>query len=229
VSDSVRRFSADVGRLTESKLTVIPNGVDEQRFFRAVPCSLAELGVEPGRRAIVHVGRLDSQKGLDWLLAILPGIFAKLPEHDLVLAGEGPARVSLQDQTARLGLAKRVHFLGIRTDVPEILAASDLLVLPSRWEGMPNAVLEAMAAGKPVVATDVEGVRELLGSDANVQIASSHSAEDFTDKVFALLSDVALARRVGEINQRRAAEHFSLETMTAAYQGLYRALIEARR
>ncbi len=228
VSQSVRDFSEQHG-LSASKLTVIPNGVDFERFAGAKPASASRLRILPGRRVIAYVGRLDEQKGLAWLLKLLPQVFVQLPKHDLVVVGSGPERDRLVQLVEELGLRGRVHFLRFRDDVPEILAASELLVLPSRWEGMPNAVLEAMASSKPVVATRVEGVEELLGPAAEDQSVPQSDAEAFTAKVIAILSDPALAARLGTENRSRAQSCFSLESMTTAYERLYRELVAANR
>ena len=128
---------------------------------------------------------------------------------------------------ARLGLTERVRFAGFRRDVPEILAASDLCVLASRWEGMPNALLEAMAAGKPVVATRVEGVEQALGPGAALQTASPVDPQKFTQQAVAILSDARLASRLGRENQDRARRFFAFEAMVAAYQRLYDSLLTA--
>jgi glycosyltransferase involved in cell wall biosynthesis len=230
VSQAVKDFSLRQGGLqAEEKLTVIPNGVDFERFATAAPCALADLGVAEGRRAITHVGRLDPQKGLFWLIELLPRVFSQLPGHDLVLVGAGRERQSLQQRAVKLGLNQRVHFAGFRDDVPQILAASDLVVLTSRWEGMPNVVLEAMASGKPVVATDVEGVGELLGPAAEAQTVPVDDPEGFTDKVVAIVSNAQLAARLGDENQMRAQQRFSLESMAAAYRDLYNSLNEANK
>jgi glycosyltransferase involved in cell wall biosynthesis len=230
VSQAVRDFSLRQGGLQpESKLIVIPNGVDFERFAAAAPCALADLGVPEGRRAITYVGRLDPQKGLFWLLELLPRVFSQLQGHDLVLVGAGRERESLQQRTVRLGLDSRVHFAGYRDNVPQILAATDLVVLTSRWEGMPNVVLEAMASGKPVVATDVEGVGELLGPAAELQMVPVDDPESFTDKVVAIISNVQLATRLGDENRLRAQQQFSLESMAAAYRDLYVSLNAAKK
>jgi glycosyltransferase involved in cell wall biosynthesis len=230
VSQAVKDFSLRQGGLQpESKLTVIPNGVDFERFATAAPCALVELGVPAGRRAIVYVGRFDPQKGLFWLLELLPRVFSQLPGHDLLLVGAGRDGESLQQHAVKLGLDQKVHFLGFRDDVPQILAASDLVVLTSRWEGMPNVVLEAMAAGKPVVATDVEGVGELLGPAAEAQTVPADDPEGFADKVVAIISNTQLATRLGDENRLRAQQHFSLESMAANYRDLYVALNEAKK
>ena len=166
VSRSVADFSIEQGGLPPEKLVVIPNGIDLDKYPARQPADLRALGIGAGRRAVTFVGRLEPQKGVDWLIEAAPRWLAELPDCDLLLVGEGPLRASLETAARTAGIAQRVHFVGWRPDVPEILAASGLLVLPSAWEGMPNVVLEAMASRRPVVATDVEGVRELLGSAA---------------------------------------------------------------
>jgi starch synthase (maltosyl-transferring) len=169
VSESVRQFSIRSGRLPPNKLVVIPNGVDVTRFAGALPCPLSKLGIAAGRRLITFIGRVDVQKGLGELLAQSQPMFEALPQHDLLVVGDGPLRKTLEDHVRNMGLAARIHFVGYRDDVPEILAASDLVVVPSLWEGMSNVVLEAMAAARPIVATRVEGVVEQLGPGAEAQ------------------------------------------------------------
>ena len=166
VSQSVAEFSAKQAGLPPEKLVVIPNGIDLDKYPAGQPADLRAFGIAAGRRAVTFVGRLESQKGVDWLIATAPHWLAKLPDCDLLLVGDGPLRPSLEAAANGAGIADRVHFAGWRPDIHEILAASSLLVLPSLWEGMPNVVLEAMASRLPVVASDVEGVRELLGPNA---------------------------------------------------------------
>jgi glycosyltransferase involved in cell wall biosynthesis len=225
VSHAVRDFSYAQARLPRDELVVIPNGVDVARFSTAVPASLAEFGVKPGRRVMTYVGRIVEQKGVSWLVEQMPPILAKLPEYDLLLVGDGPQRAMLERVVGSLGLTERVHFAGFRRDVPEILAASDLYVHTSRWEGMPNAILEAMASGKAVVATDVEGVGEALGPGAIEQTVRPNDAEAFVGKVLALVSDPQLRTRLGHQNQERAAQVFGLEAMVGQYEALYASLL----
>jgi glycosyltransferase involved in cell wall biosynthesis len=228
VSQSVRDFSVLNG-LSDAKLMVIPNGVDAERFAATRPCRLTDLGLLPGRNAITYLGRLDEQKGLQWMLEHMPPILARLSDHDLLLVGAGPERASLEQLATRLCIAERVHFAGFRDDVPEILAASDLLVLTSRWEGMPNVVLEAMASGKPVVATDVEGVSELLGPLSGEQTVRPGDAKGFVQKVVTIASDSSIGARLGAQNRARAQQHFSLAAMATNYQLLYRSLLAQRK
>jgi glycosyltransferase involved in cell wall biosynthesis len=160
-----------------------------------------------------------------WLLETAPSWFEQLPDCDLLLVGKGPHRRSLEAFCQHRGLSDRVHLAGWRNDVPEILAASDLLVLPSLWEGMPNVVLQAMASGLPVLATDVEGVRELLGPTADAQVVAYGDTELFSEKLVAIMSDQSLASDLGRQNRERAANEFTLDRMAAAYQDLWESLV----
>jgi glycosyltransferase involved in cell wall biosynthesis len=227
VSQAVAQFAARQGGLPAEKLLVIPNGVDTARF-QARPAGdkgRARSAIIPvGREAVTYIGRLDRQKGLDWLLETAAVWLPQLPGCDLLLVGQGPERRRLEAQCRRLGLAGRVHFAGWRPDADEILAASRLLVLPSRWEGMPNVVLEAMAAGLPVLAADVEGVREVLGLAGDAQIGQFGDTAEWSQKLVRLATDADFAAETGAGNRRRVEESFSLSGMVAAYEGLWESL-----
>ena len=225
VSESVAQFSRTEAKLPAAKLTVIPNGVDITTYREAVPLDLTTLGVAAGRRVLTYIGRLDPQKGIVSLVRSATTLLSQLPNHDLLLVGEGQQRSHIESLLDELKLRDRVHLIGYRKDVPQILAASDLLVCPSEFEGMPNVVLEAMAAGKPVVATRAEGVVELLGDAAGKQTTEVGDSQAFIRNVVALASDEHLSAELGKTNQHRAAEHFSIDRMVATYDELYQTLI----
>ncbi len=224
VSDSVAKFSVDFAGLPAEKVSVIPNGVDLERFRRVQPADLTRLGIAPERRVITFVGRLDRQKGVDWLLGVAPEFLDPLPDVDLLLVGKGPWRQRLEQIAERQGIARRVFFAGWQSDVAAILAASQLVVLPSRWEGMPNVVLEAMASGCPVVATNVEGVRTLLGAEPE-QLVAFGDSPGLARRVVRIMSDPKLRSDLGLRNYRRAARCFSIGQTVAAYQQLWTELV----
>ncbi len=226
VSQSVAEYVRRRGFASE-KLQVIPNGVDLARYKDARPADLSRLGVPKDKQALLYIGRLDLQKGLDRFFAEVPRLLRDLPSHDLVLAGTGPLEASLRQATSAGGTADRVHFLGYRDDVPELLKASALLVLPSRWEGMPNVVLEAMATGKPVVATQSEGTVELLGLGALEQSVSIGDWPGLRSRIVEIAQSHSLAKRLARQNQERAAQ-FSLERVADRYQKLYWSLIDQK-
>ncbi len=224
VSEAVARYSRETAGLPARKLLVIPNGIDLARFTEVQPVTAAALGLPAGRRWMTYVGRLDAQKGLEWLVAQAPAWLAEHNQHDLLLVGEGPLRGELESAIHRHKLTERVHLVGWQEDVPGILAASDLLVLPSLWEGMPNVVLEAMALARPVLASDVEGVREVLGPDSEPQIAPPKDVQQWRTKLARLLADQALAEQLGARNRERVRQHFTLDAAVQAYAALFQSL-----
>lgn len=222
VSQRVARQAQSVG-VDSNRIVVIPNGVDVARFAAAAPVETSALGVAPGRKVLLSIGRLDLQKGFDWLLEQMPRLLSQLPDHDWVVVGEGPQRESLEQQAMRLDVARRVHWVGWQPDTARLLAAASLVLLPSRWEGMPNVLLEAMASGLEVVATRVEGVTELLGDEAEAQSAELGDEEGFAARVLERAGAPQGER--GEANRRRVAAHFSLDGMIHAYARLYDELL----
>jgi glycosyltransferase involved in cell wall biosynthesis len=225
VSASVAQFSTTRGNLPPEKLVIIPNGVDLDRYSSQPQADRTALGIGAGHRVVTFVGRLEPQKGVQWLIEMAPAWLAQRPECDLLMVGEGPLRRALESTCQATRIDGRVHFAGWRTDVPAILAATDVLVLPSAWEGMPNVVLEAMASGLPVVAADVEGVRELLGPSAMQQTVRHGDSQGFIDKVVSFVGDPRMATAVGAENRRRAAENFAISRMVAAYEDLWASLV----
>jgi glycosyltransferase involved in cell wall biosynthesis len=222
VSQSVAEFCRRRGFASE-KLLVIPNGIDLARWRDVPGANLAQLGVPSTRRVLLFVGRLDKQKGLDRFFRELPVVFRELPEHDLVLAGEGGQRAALARSAQRLGIASRIHFVGWQDEIAALMAAADVVVLPSRWEGMPNVVLEAMAAGKPVISTQAEGTVELLGLAALEQTAPVGDWDGLRSRLIEVATDMHLRDDLGRRNQGRA-QQFSLEDVAERYQRLYKSL-----
>jgi glycosyltransferase involved in cell wall biosynthesis len=222
VSQSVAEFCKRRGFAAE-KLVVIPNGIDLSLWNSISPTDVSRWDISPGRKVLLYVGRLDPQKGLDALFRQLPRVFRELTEHDLLLVGDGVLRQRLESLGASLGIADRVHFAGWQSDMSRIFAAADLVLLPSRWEGMPNAVLEAMASGKPVVATQAEGTVELLGLGALEQTVAVGDWDSFGRLVISLGRDPQQAEELGRKNGSRA-QQFSIEIAVQRYERLYDAL-----
>jgi glycosyltransferase involved in cell wall biosynthesis len=201
-----------------ARYRVIPNGVDLEAFGEAGPeeqkAARARLGLVDGPVAVC-IARLCRQKGQDVLVEAWPNVRARVPEARLVLVGGGPATARL-----RAAASPGVELVGPRDDVADWLAAADVVVAPSRWEGMSLALLEAMASGRSVVATDVPGVREALGHDAGAVVAPGAVAE-LADAVAARLLDPALAEAEGAAGRMRAEQHHDLRTTHDRVADLY--------
>jgi glycosyltransferase involved in cell wall biosynthesis len=209
-------------QLWQRRLLVIPNAIDVAAYDDAQPADLSFCGCGAERRVILFVGRLDRQKGLDWLLTCLPDLLAQLPNFELVLAGDGPQRDALMRQAVQLAVADRVHFLGWRQDIPQVLKRADLLVLPSRYEGMPNVLLEALAAGVPIVATRAEGTQEVLGDLAESCLVDFGRSHDLITKVVQAATDSTLRGTLVAAGKERMRRDFSIEKMVQNYQQLWR-------
>ena len=170
------------------------------------------------------MARLAPEKGHRVLLQAAARLDTAHPDVHYLLLGDGPLRQQLQAQVSECGLHARVHFLGFRQDIPRLLAASDLAVLPSFVEGVPAAILEAMASGLPVIATNVGGVREVLIDGAMGRIISPGNADQLAQALQQLLRAGHEQRRaMGRRAQDHVRAHFSLEQITASIFALYEA------
>lgn len=148
-------------------LATVPNAVSPA----PPPADRAGLGLEPGTRLVLAVGRLVEQKNQ----ALAIRAIAELPDATLAIAGDGPLREGLERLVRETGVGDRVRFLGLRRDARALMGAADVVVMPSHWEGLPLAALEALASGTPLVATDVRGLRELLTNDENALLVPEDS------------------------------------------------------
>ena len=220
VSEGVRASFAGSG-IPASKLSAIPNGI---RPRRPRPDRLGlrrQLGLHPSARIALTVGRLVEQKGFDLLLRAAPRIVAEQPDSVLAWIGVGPLEDQLRAAVGALGLEGRVRFLGRRRDVPALLAASDVLVLPSRFEGLPLAALEAMAAGLPVVGTRVCGTSEVVVDGETGRLVEPGDAVGLAEAVVSALGDPERAARWGQAGRRRAARLFGASRMAARTAAVY--------
>ncbi len=221
VSQSVADFMAKQVSVPREKLIVIPNGYEAKQLEESSCETLTSVGFPLDRRVLLAVGRLHEQKGFDWLLGLAPKLFDQLPDHDVVILGEGPERKSLQRLVKDLNIDDRVHLLGWQPGVARFMQASEQFLLSSRWEGMPNALIEAMGHGLPVVATSVEGVDEVLGPLVDQQTAEFGDDQRFTDNVVRIANDEHEREQLGSSNRDRIRQQFSMQRMIDTYQQLY--------
>ncbi|MBX3436809.1 MAG: glycosyltransferase [Planctomycetaceae bacterium] len=211
----------------DDQLTVVPNGVDIERFTAASPANLSVFGIPPEARTVLSIGRLHPQKGQRDLIAAFDRCVRSghtLDAH-LLIVGDGPDRAALEDDVRSRGLGGRVHFAGWQPEVAPLLRAADLFVLSSLWEGMPNVLLEAMAAGRPCVATDVEGVGELVIDGETGLLVRPSAAEMLSDAITRLLQDDDLATRLAATGQQRVREKFSWTSTIRGFEAVWRTLL----
>jgi len=204
--------------LSPRLITVIPNGVAPARAI--APTLRNELHIAPEEKLVVSVGSLYPVKGHRFLIEALALLGATQPEIHLAIAGRGELADALAEQARALGLDRRVHLLGLRSDIPMLLAAADLFVLPSLSEGLPLALLEAMFAARPIVATNVGDVQAALGSEAGVVVPPG-DPRSLASAIARLLADRATARSMGGRAAVRAAEEYGLDRMVDRYARVY--------
>ena len=223
VSESEAETFRRSGVVAPERVRLVPNGIDPARFDGVEPADLRALGLDPGRPTAAVIGLVYAAKGQDLALEALAA--ADLGELQLLVVGPGDG-ARLEHRARELGLAERVRFTGARKDVPELLAALDFLVLPSRWEGMPYIVMEAMASGLPVVATPVDGARELILPGETGLLAEAIDAGALRT---ALREALALSREeraaMGRAGRARVCAEFDAERMVRGLIEVYAELV----
>jgi glycosyltransferase involved in cell wall biosynthesis len=205
-------------------VTLVPNAIDLRRFS---PASLgrdqarSELGLPSTARVIAGVGRLNPQKNFSLFLDIAARLAPRFPDLHFLLAGDGPEEMMLREKAVALGLSKRVTFSGYVADTRLVYLAADVLLMPSRYEGLPMTLLEAMAMGLPVVASQLDGIAEVIGDGYEGFLVPSHDTALFVDRTASLLEDSALASRIAKNARAKIEAHFSVERMTSAVEEIY--------
>jgi len=177
----------------------------------------------------VCVARFAPQKNHSLLLKAFAQGPASDPKAHLVLVGEGVLREQLEEQAKSLGLAGQVHFLGLRTDIPDVLGAMDVFVLSSDWEGNPLSVMEAMASGLPIVSTAAGGVADLVESGKQGLIVPLGDVQGFSGAMISLLRNQEARQRLGLAAARRARQSYDVSTMVRAYEELYDSVFHQSR
>jgi len=216
------------GGLPRAKMHVVPNGIDLRHlppYVEDRQAARAQMGFDPGRRLVAQVGRLVPQKDHPTWLRAVALVARHVPDVDFLIVGDGPLRPELERLARALGVAERVRFLGLRHDVPALLAGVDVATLTSRWEGLPNAVIEAMAMGAAVVATDVGGCGELVGDDEAGRLVPMDSPEAVARALRVLLDDEQERRRCVRAARRRVEAELTVERMVARTETLYTDLL----
>lgn len=231
VSENLKQFIVEKVGVDSGHVKVVYNGVD--LLPHCGPADIdqcrKELDLPTGDQIVGVVGNLYPVKGHQYLIAAIPAVLAKCPNTTFIFAGRGQLEGELKEQVHQLGVAPKVRFLGLRQDIPRILAVLHAFVLPSLSEGLSMAILEAMVAGKPVIATDVGGNPELVEDSETGYLVPSQNSQALADRLISLLMNRDRALQFGKVGQLRAQGQFSLRTMVREYQGIYDQCIEARR
>lgn len=221
VSDDLRRTLAGMG--ITNNVEVIYNGIDPERFRVADGQGLRrELGVAPDEYLIGTAVVLTPQKGIEFLLRAIPAVLREIPRAKFMIAGDGYKKAELQAAANALGVGDRLAFLGYRSDVPRFLNAMDLYVLPSLWEGLPLALIEALACGKPAVVSDVGGNGEIVEDGVNGRLVPPGDPEALARAIIETARDPRFAPAdVRDRNRRKFESLFSVEAMVQAHEERY--------
>jgi glycosyltransferase involved in cell wall biosynthesis len=231
ISDHIARFTVSRGVRDPGRVRRVYHGLEPpvtRALERAGQRIRAELGVGPDELLVGKVGRLALQKGQRHLIAAMPLLLERVPFARLVIAGGGDLEEYLRDLASEAGVADRVHVLGPRKDVSALMHAIDVFAMPSIWEGFGLVLLEAMAAGRPIVASRVATIPEVVVDGETGLLVPAGDSVALADALARLAHDPALARRLGEAGRERLRQHFSIEKMVGDTELLYRELIEER-
>ena len=227
VSELSRDMLIENYRIPPDRIVAIRNGIDIARFDDDVDGDLvrAELGLAPDDRVAILIGRFAARKGHNYAMRAMKLASARVPDLRMIFAGDGELESELRAEARELGVSDRVLFAGFRRDIPRLLAASDLLLLPSEDECLPLVILEAMSSRLPVVATDVGGISEAVDDGGTGILVSPRDAEGLADAMVEVLGDVERARAMGVEGRRKVEAEFGLEACSAAVFTVYDELL----
>ena len=224
-SDKVRRILQQSG-IEQSNLKFISNGIDLDEFRNASPTLRHELALN-GKQIVGFVGRLVKEKGGHVLIQAAKTVLNSCPEARFVFVGEGGCKAQWLQLSEQLGIAGKVFFVGKRNDMPGVYSSFDLLALPSFDEAMPMCILEAMAASKPVVASHVGAVADLVLPGLTGALVPPSNAALLAEELIGLLKDPIKAAQFGRNGYRHAAANYSSQTMARNYHALYNKALAA--
>lgn len=222
ISESVKLSIIKTYNLAQKYLPIIINGIDTGKYN----------GGQAGRKKnqslqLIHVGRLNKQKNHALLINVFKVLIDRGFDLHLNLVGEGELKQELVKQVAALGISDRVHFLGVRSDIPELLQASDLFVFSSDWEGLPLVVLEAMAAGLPIVSTRVGGVPEIVKDQENGVLVEPGNQQMLVEAIAKLIGDQSKMDAMGA-KSREISAQYDIKVTQHRYELLYQELLNNR-
>ena len=234
ITETVKREAIRHLRITPTDVTVIERGRDPERLGE--PSSdrraraRATLDLSGDEFVLLSVGRQEFQKGQSYLLEAMPALIERVPETRALIAGRrGNASMRLEATSRQMNLNGRARFLGHRSDVPDLLAAADLFVFPSLYEGLGGALIEAMALGLPIVASDLSAIREVVEDGANAVLVPVGSPSDLVEAIASLATDPNRRRRMGERSRQIFLERFTLERSARRMAELFERVAAGRR
>lgn len=232
ISDHIARFTISRGVRDPARVRRVYHGIEPTvtaALERDGQRIRSELGIAPGDFLVGNVGRLALQKGQRHLIGAMPMLLERVPRAHAVIAGGGDLEEYLRDLALEVGVAERVHVLGPRRDVPALMHAMDVFAMPSIWEGFGLVLLEAMAAGRPIVASRVATIPEVVVDGETGILVPAGDPVALAEALAGLATDVVRARALGDAGRERLRTRFSIEKMVGDTELLYRELVEDQR
>ena len=229
VSEEIADFFIHKIGISKGSISVIPNGIDVGKFDIKLDNARMRLGLQEDDIVIGTVGRLEEEKDHRTLLNAFKYAENSYPNCKLLIVGDGTKRKELEDHSCELQIYDKVKFLGNRSDIPELLSAMDIFVLTSIREGLPLSALEAMAARKPVVATDVGGLKHIVKDGVSGFLVSKQDDIAIGDALIHLIKDSGLQKNMGDKGHDIAEGSFGIKKMIREYEDIYRSMIGESR
>lgn len=216
------RYEKKLGQISR-KLMVIRNGIDLERF------SVTSIKpIQKKEKIVLTASRLSFEKGIQFFIEAAKTILGKTKDVRFLIAGEGEMRIELEGLVKKYQIQENVIFTGFVKDIQNLIAESDVVVLPSLWEGLPNIVIEAMAMKKPVVATDVGGTNEIIKDGENGFLVPCGNSEKLAEKIMELLLNENLSKEFGEKGFEFVRKNYDISVMVSSYESLYKSLLKRR-
>lgn len=229
VSESIKRDIVKHDKIDPSKILVIYNGIDGLKFDPSEKSKniREKLLINTEDIVVGFVGRLVPAKGLEYLIGAISYLKEEFKNIKLLIVGEGSLLIGLKDKARENGIHDRVIFTGQRRDVPDILHSTDIFVMPSVAEGIPNALLEAMAMGKPIIATKVGGIPEIIEDGFNGLLVPPRDSGVLAAAIKTLMDNRQLATKIGQ-TARDFAQNFSIKATAQKWELLYTTLLRKK-
>lgn len=229
VSEEVKRDILKYDKIPEDKVQVIYNGVDLNAFNQSFDKKQIKkkLGINPDDVPVIGtVGRLTEQKGHIYLLQAILKLKNKFPDIKVLIVGDGPLMDALKSYTSSSGLSKNVIFTGFKRDIPALLSIMDIFVFPSLWEGLPNALIEAMASGKTIIASNLPQIKEVLGSDGLGILVPPKDSDSISQSIDFLLKNEEIAKKMGNLAKNKACIRFNIENTVRIYEKMFEKILK---
>ncbi len=230
VSESIRKDIIKYDGIDSSKILVIPNGIDTERFNPEGNFADIRKGFSIKESDIVlgFIGRVVPAKGLEYLIDALPFLKKEFKNIKLLITGEGSTMERLKKKAKENNVHDSIIFTGKRRDIPDILSCTDIFVMPSVAEGLPNALLEAMAMGKPIVATEVGGIPEVIKNRHSGFLVPPRNPEALATAIKDLISNEQLAAKMGQAARHIVLDNFSIWSIAQKWQTLYLSILREK-